>query len=80
MPAVLELSVVALLVSVAILYSIWALLPWSRRLALLLAVDRWAERRQSFVGVRNRVLGPMLRNAVQRSGSACKDCAPRKRI
>ncbi len=79
MPAVVELSVVALLVSVAILYSIWALLPWSRRLVLLLAVDRWAERQQSLAGVRNRVLAPMLRSAMQRSGSACKDCAPRKR-
>ena len=50
MPAVLELSVVALLVSVAILYSIWALLPWSRRLALLLAVDRWAAGFQGSAG------------------------------
>ena len=78
MLAVVEFVAVVLIVVTAALYAAWMLLPAARRTQLLIAMDRWAEDRQSLAKIRHRVLEPMLRRAIARRGGGCSDCEPRK--
>jgi hypothetical protein len=63
--------IVAVLVIVASLVSVWKLMPARRRLATLLALDRWLQRRGWLGAWRERKLGPRIRAA----GAGCAGCA-----
>jgi hypothetical protein len=64
--------VVALVVSAAVLVSVWKLMPARRRLRMLLALDSRLARHDRLQGWRGRVLAPRIRGA---SGSGCDGCA-----
>ncbi len=72
-----EAIAVISIVCVAACYAVWSLLPAPRRLKVLMALDKQSEGRYWLSGFRHRVLEPLLRRAVKRSGS-CSDCSPRK--
>jgi hypothetical protein len=64
--------IVGLLVFLAVLVSIWKLMPARRRLRALLALDAWLVHRDFLQGWRERVLGKRIRAA---GGSGCAGCA-----
>lgn len=63
---------VAVIVIAAFGVSVWKLMPARRRLAVLLAVDRWASRRASLAAWRERSLKPRIARA---AGAGCAGCA-----
>jgi hypothetical protein len=68
----MQQTIVAVLVIGAALVSAWKLMPASRRLRVLLAVDAWLARRNVLTRWRERSLGPRIRAA---AGSGCAGCA-----
>lgn len=64
--------IVALVVVIAVVVSIWKLMPARRRLQALLRLDAWASNHASFAGFRERVLKPRITRA---AGSGCAGCA-----
>lgn len=64
--------IVALVVTIAVVVSIWKLMPARRRLQALLRLDTWAANHASFAGLRERVLKPRITRA---AGSGCAGCA-----
>jgi hypothetical protein len=63
---------VALIVVVALVFSVWKLMPARRRLRALIAIDAWAARHPSLAGWRERSLKPRLLRA---GGTGCGGCA-----
>ena len=63
---------VALIVVVALVFSVWKLMPARRRLRALIAIDTWAARHPSLAGWRERSLKPRLLRA---GGTGCGGCA-----
>jgi hypothetical protein len=63
---------VATIVSIAIVASVWKLMPATRRLRVLLALDAWAARRPALSGWRERKLKPRISRA---AGVGCTGCA-----
>jgi hypothetical protein len=70
--AVIQQIVVAILVTVAVVVSVWKLMPAKRRLRALLVFDSWLARKDWLTGWRERVLGSRIRAA---AGSGCAGCA-----
>jgi hypothetical protein len=63
---------VATIVSIALVASVWKLMPAKRRLRVLLALDAWAARRPALSGWRERQLKPRIARA---AGAGCAGCA-----
>ena len=63
---------VAGIVAIAILVSVWKLMPARRRLRVLLSVDAWAARHPRLEQWRERALKPRITRA---AGSGCAGCA-----
>jgi len=63
---------VAGIVTLALLVSVWKLMPARRRLRSLLAVDAWASRHPRLVRWRERSLKPRIARA---AGTGCAGCA-----
>ena len=63
--------IVALIVVVALVFSVWKLMPARRRLRALIAIDAWAARHPRLAGWRERSLKPRLLRA---GGSGCGGC------
>ncbi|HYI87227.1 MAG TPA: DUF6587 family protein [Burkholderiales bacterium] len=63
---------VATIVGIAIVASVWKLMPAKRRLRVLLALDAWAARRPALSGWRERKLKPRISRA---AGAGCAGCA-----
>lgn len=66
-----QILVVAI-VTLAVVVSVWKLMPARRRLRALLAVDAWASRRPLLAGWRERSLKPRITRA---AGAGCAGCA-----
>lgn len=64
--------IVALIVSVAVVFSVWKLMPARRRLRALVAIDAWAARHPGLEGWRERSLKPRILRA---GGAGCGGCA-----
>jgi hypothetical protein len=64
--------IVALLVAIAVIASIWKLMPARRRLQALLRLDAWSANRTWLASFRERVLKPRI---VRAAGSGCAGCA-----
>ena len=64
--------IVALVVVIAVVVSIWKLMPARRRLQALLWLDARTSNRASLAGFRERVLKPRITRA---AGSGCAGCA-----
>ena len=63
---------VAIIVTLAVLVSVWKLMPARRRLQALLALDGWSARRPALAGWRARWLKPRITRA---AGAGCDGCA-----
>jgi hypothetical protein len=63
---------VAAIVTIACVASVWKLMPAKRRLRVLLALDAWAARRPALSGWRERTLKPRITRA---AGAGCAGCA-----
>jgi hypothetical protein len=63
---------VAAIVGIALLVSVWKLMPARRRLRVLLALDAWAARHPRLSGWRERSLKPRITRA---AGAGCAGCA-----
>jgi hypothetical protein len=63
---------VAVIVLAAFGVSAWKLMPAQRRLAVLVAVDRWASRHAALAAWRARSLQPRIARA---AGAGCAGCA-----
>jgi hypothetical protein len=63
---------VAVIVAIAILASVWKLMPARRRLRALLAIDAWAARHPRLARWRERSLKPRI---VRAAGTGCAGCA-----
>jgi hypothetical protein len=63
---------VAAIVGIAFLASVWKLMPARRRLRVLLVLDGWAARHPRLAGWRNRSLKPRIARA---AGAGCAGCA-----
>jgi hypothetical protein len=68
--------IVALIVAVAVAFSIWKLMPARHRLRALVALDAWAARHPRLAGWRERSLGPRI---VRAGGAGCGGCAANTR-
>ncbi|HET9862408.1 MAG TPA: DUF6587 family protein [Steroidobacteraceae bacterium] len=68
----LEQVLVAVIVGVALLVSVWKLMPARGRMRLLLALDRWSARRPRLARWRERSLKPRIARA---GGVGCDGCA-----
>jgi hypothetical protein len=64
--------IVALIVLVAVAFSVWKLMPARHRLRALVAIDAWAARHPRLAGWRERSLGPRILRA---GGTGCAGCA-----
>ena len=64
--------IVAIVVVIAFVASVWKLAPARRRLRVLMSLDAWAARHPSFEGWRQRSLKPRIARA---AGSGCAGCA-----
>ncbi len=63
---------VALIVTLAVVFSVWRLMPARRRLQALLALDGWSARHPRVAGWRQRWLKPRITRA---AGIGCDGCA-----
>lgn len=63
---------IALIVVIAVLASVWKLMPARRRLRALLAMDGWAARHPRLARWRERSLKPRI---VRAAGTGCAGCA-----
>jgi hypothetical protein len=63
---------VAGIVTIALLASIWKLMPARRRLRVLMAIDAWSARHPRLARWRERSLKPRIARA---AGSGCAGCA-----
>ncbi len=63
---------VGVIVAVACAVSAWKLMPARRRLAVLVALDKWAARHRSLTGWRARALQPRIARA---AGPGCSGCS-----
>jgi hypothetical protein len=63
---------VAAIVGIAFLVSVWKLMPARRRLRALLALDAWAARHPRLSQWRERSLKPRITRA---AGAGCAGCA-----
>ena len=68
----LQQVLVALIVSGAVAFAAWKLMPARRRLRALLALDEWAARHPRLANFRARHLQPRIARA---AGSGCGGCA-----
>jgi hypothetical protein len=64
--------IVALIVLVAVAFSVWKLMPARHRLRALLALDAWASRHPRLAGWREGSLKPRIQRA---GGAGCGGCA-----
>jgi hypothetical protein len=64
--------IVALVVAIAVVASIWKLMPARRRLQALLKLDAWTANHARLAGFRERTLKPRIARA---AGSGCAGCA-----
>jgi len=64
--------IVGAAVLIAVVASVWKLMPAKRRLRALLALDAWAAKHPSVSGWRARSLGPRITRA---AGTGCAGCA-----
>jgi hypothetical protein len=64
--------IVAFIVLVALVFSVWKLMPARRRLRALLAIDAWAARHPRLAGWRERSLNARILRA---GGTGCGGCA-----
>jgi hypothetical protein len=64
--------IVALVVAIAVVVSIWKLMPARRRLQALLKLDAWTANHSALAGFRERTLKPRI---VRAAGSGCAGCA-----
>jgi hypothetical protein len=72
MQQLIQQLIVILLVTAAVLASVWKLLPARRQLRALLALDSWLARHTWLPGWRGRVLAKRIQKA---AGSGCAGCA-----
>jgi hypothetical protein len=68
--------IVALIVLIAVAFSVWKLMPARHRLRALVALDAWAARHPRLAGWRERSLGPRI---VRAGGTGCGGCAANAR-
>jgi len=72
MSAMLQYVLVALIVTAALAFCAWKLMPARWRLRSLLAVDAWAARHPALGSWRARLLKPRITRA---AGPGCGGCA-----
>jgi hypothetical protein len=72
MTAMAQQILVGLIVTLALVASVWKLMPARRRLRTLVALDTWAARHPSLARFRERTLKPRIARA---AGSGCAGCA-----
>jgi hypothetical protein len=70
----LQNVVVALIVLIALAFTVWKLMPARRRLQLLLALDAWSARHPALAGWREHSLKARIARA---AGTGCDGCAAR---
>jgi hypothetical protein len=70
----LQNVVVALIVLIALAFTVWKLMPARRRLQVLLALDAWSARHPALAGWREHSLKARIARA---AGSGCGGCAAR---
>ncbi len=68
----LQQIIVAIVVTLAAVISVWKLMPARRRLQALLAMDNWSAGKPALAGWRIRWLKPRIKRA---AGVGCDGCA-----